>query len=77
MSYLSKEELEALQSSGLNKEVPFLISGVSHTPFSISRYSGGCKFNGFKFTYNPKADELVRDDVLKWVRRYRSKLKKD
>jgi hypothetical protein len=33
---------------------------------AIERYSGGCKYQGYSYTYIPHTDELIRDDVLKW-----------
>lgn len=72
-SYLTEAEVEALQGSGLKRETPYIIRGVTYTQFSISRYYGGAKYNGESFTYMPYTDELIRDDVLKWIDRLRSK----
>lgn len=66
-SYLTEEEVDALQLSGLNRETPYLIRGVCSTQFSVARYYGGCVYNGANYTYLSETDELIREDVLKWV----------
>lgn len=71
MSHLTEEELAALQSSMLGRGAPYIIQGVSFTQFSVARYSGGCKYNGRKYIYIPATDEFIRDDVIKWVTKYR------
>jgi|WetSurMetagenome_2_1015567.scaffolds.fasta_scaffold562694_1 hypothetical protein len=76
-SYLTPEEVALLQSSGLKREAPFLITNVSNTQFSVARHYGGCMAYGQKYTYNPLTDELIRDDVLKWIGRERKKIKKE
>lgn len=58
MSYLTDAEIEALQSSDLDRGTPFLIQGVRQSQFSIARYYGGVKFNGEQYTYFPDTDEL-------------------
>ena len=70
-SYLTQEEIEALKASSLRRDAPFLIRGVSHSQFSIARHYGGATFVGWHYTYMPAYDELVRDDVVKWVKRRR------
>jgi hypothetical protein len=45
---------------------------VSATQLSIARYYGAAKVNGHSYTYDPKADMLIRDDVL----RHEAKLRK-
>lgn len=71
MSYVTNAEVDALQSSGLSRETPYLIRGVTQTQFSIARYYGGAKYNGEPYTYMPDSDELIRDDVLKWITKQR------
>ena len=71
MSYLTEEEIDALQNTDLHRETPFLIRGVSQTQFSIARYYGGVKYNGHAYTYLADTDELIRDDVEKWVTKRR------
>ena len=67
MSYLSKSEIDKLQSSDLCRKTPFAIRGVSMSQFSIARYSGGITFNGKYYAYLPASDELIREDVLKFL----------
>ena len=43
---------------------------VSHTQLSIARHSGGTTINGKRFTYIPETDELIRDDVLKAIKKH-------
>lgn len=66
-SHLTQSEIDALQESTLSRETPFLIRGVSQSQFSIARYYGAAKFNGATYTYVEPTDELIRDDVLKWL----------
>ena len=52
----------------LDRSTPFGIDGVTHSMFSVARFYGGANFNGQRYTYNPDTDELIRDDVLKWMK---------
>lgn len=70
-SYLSQEEIDGLQASNLSRATPFVIRGVIQTQFSIARYYGAAKFNGDSYTYLGDSDELIRDDVLKWLMKRR------
>ena len=44
-----------------------MIRGVSQTQFSIARYYGVVRFKDQHYTYLPATDELIRDDVAKWL----------
>lgn len=70
---LTDAELEAIQS--LPRETPYQIHGVSQTQLSIARHSGGCRFNGAKYTYDYSDDSLTRNDVVRKVRSMRRKVK--
>lgn len=70
-SFLTEQEIDALQKSKLHRETPFLIRSVSTGFFSVSRHYGGAKLNGNQYTYMQETDELVRDDVLRWVSKAR------
>lgn len=72
-TWLTEAETEAIQHLPLG--TPYLIRGVSHGQFSIARHYGGATWNGNSYTYNPVTDELIRDDVLKFVMRMRRKAK--
>jgi hypothetical protein len=74
-SHLSDAELDALQSSTLHRTTPFLVQGVSHGQLSVARYYGGCAYQGQSYLYIPLTDELVRADVVKWLRQYRTQQK--
>ena len=54
---------------GLHRRTPYGMTNVSMTQLSIARHYGGIKYNGESYTYLPKTDELIRDDVLKWQRK--------
>lgn len=58
--------LFGLDQCPLHKRTPFGIRNVSMTQLSIARHYGGIEYNGDKYTYLPKTDELIRNDVLKW-----------
>lgn len=66
-SFVADEELAGLAKSGLHVNAPYIIRGVSTSQFSVSRHFGGCQHKGSLYTYVPDTDELVRDDVLKWI----------
>ncbi len=70
-SYVTQAEIDAMNASSLTRETPFLICGVRQTQFSIARFYGGAKFNGADYTYFEGSDELIRDDVLKWLTKLR------
>lgn len=73
---ISKAEIDALQLSKLDRDTPFLIAGVSRSQFSIARHYGGCRVQGRNYSYLPLTDELIRDDVVKWLAKYRKSQKK-
>lgn len=60
----------------LPADTPYIITGVTHSQFSVARHYGACKFQGHGYTYNPVTDELVRNDVLKLVEKIRKEAKK-
>lgn len=66
----------ALEDCPLHRKTPFAILNVSATQFSVARHFGGCNYNGEHYIYNPKTDELIRADVLKWLNK-RKKAKAD
>lgn len=76
MSYLTPDELTALQSTDMSKITPYVIAGVSHTQFSIARHYGSITYNRKTYFYMPTHDELIRDDVLKWVTKRRKEANK-
>jgi hypothetical protein len=70
---ITEDQITLLDLSGLHRRAPFLIDGVLNSQFSITRFYGGIRFNGEHYTYLPGADQLVRDDVLAWLKKNRSK----
>lgn len=73
MSHLSEIELLLLDLSDLPRDTPFIIGNVMQTQFSISRYYGGCTFMGKHYSYVPTTDELIREDVVRWLTRERKR----
>lgn len=71
MSHLTPDELAALQETILPRDTPFIIQGVSSTQLSVARHYGGCRVQGREYKYVPLTDELIRDDVVKWLLKYR------
>ena len=68
-SYLSLDELLLIQ--GLPQDAPYAIDNVSSTIFSLARHYGGIKFQGRRYEYMPATDELVREDVVRYVTKLR------
>ena len=64
---LKKHQTAIEQKFGKDSRVA--IAGVSHTIFSVSRHYGGATIDGKSFTYFADEDLLVRDDVIKFVRK--------
>ena len=63
MSYLTDEEFDAVQSSGLDPWTPFVIQCISDLTLPV----GHQWHNGRYYYYLPSTDELVREDVVRWV----------
>lgn len=76
MSCLKEGEYEALLKSELPNDPPYIMQAVSYGQLSIARYYGGCTYNKVHYVYIPATDELLRDDVVKWLKTYRKKAKK-
>lgn len=67
MSYLTEEEMAALQESSLDPWTPFVIANASHARGLVP--AGFCRFrcHGAIYCYHFGTDELIREDVVKWV----------
>lgn len=76
MGYMTEAEIDALQATKLDRATPFAISGVSHSQLSVARHYGGCKFQGRHYVYIPDTDELLRDDVVRWLAKHRKAQRK-
>lgn len=76
MRHMTEAEIDALQSTKLDRATPFAISGVSLSQLSIARHYGGCTFQGRSYIYLPETDELLRDDVVKWLAKHRKAQRK-
>lgn len=77
MSHLTELELQMLDLSDLPRDTPFIIQHVCQTQFSIARHYGGCKYQGKSYSYIQATDELIREDVAKWLSKMRKKAKAD
>jgi hypothetical protein len=66
---ITNDQITLLDLSGLHRRAPFLIDGVLNSQFSIARFYGEIRYNGEHYTYLPDADQLVRDDVLAWLKK--------
>ena len=53
----------------LHRKTVYGMTNVSQPQFSIARHDGGMTMNGESYTYLPATDELIRDDVRKWLRK--------
>jgi len=76
MGHMTEQEIEALQATKLDRATPFVICGVSRSQLSIARFYGGCKFQGRNYIYIQTTDELLRDDVVKWLAKHRKAQRK-
>jgi hypothetical protein len=61
--------LQGIEHCPLHRRTPFGMTNVSMTQLSIARHSGGIRYNGEYYVYNPITDELIRADVKKWKRK--------
>ena len=76
MGHMTAEEMDALQETKLDRTTPFVICGVSQSQLSIARFYGGIKYNGRMYSYIPPTDELIRDDVVRWLTKHRKAQRK-
>ena len=80
--FLTPDELQQLEAAQQAGEIahtpgqPAIIRGVSHTQLSIARHYGVIRLNSHDYTYFPAGDELIRDDVLQLVTRWRKEAAK-
>ena len=51
----------------LPKDTPYGVQNVSYSQMSIARHYGGLTVNGRSYLYLPLTDELIREDVAKWL----------
>ena len=72
MSYLTDSERLLLRFHPFPPgDAPIGYAGVSRTPLSLARHSGGATVQGRRYTYFAESDELWRDDVLALVHGWR------
>lgn len=60
----------------LHRRSVFVIRNVSTSQFSVARYYGGIVYNNEAYVYVQPTDELVRADVLRWMKRGAKPFKK-
>jgi hypothetical protein len=68
--HMTDDECRAAWADGLPEKPPILYRNISQTQLSIARYSDRADINGQRYIYT-EADELIRADVLKWLRKRR------
>jgi hypothetical protein len=68
-SYLSPDELLLIQR--LPQDAPYAINNVRCSIFSLALHYGGITFRGRGYEYMPATDELVREDVVRYVTKLR------
>lgn len=69
MNIISEQQALDMQLAGLHQRTPYAIGEVSHGQLSVARHYGGCVFKSEKYSYFAESDELVRDDVLAYIRK--------
>jgi hypothetical protein len=67
ITLLEKHQTAIEQKFGKASRVA--IAGVSYTIFSVARHYGGATIDGKSFVYFPNDDLLVRDDVIRFVKK--------
>jgi hypothetical protein len=68
---LNAEELKAVNESNMHRRTPFAHGGVSHSQLSIARHRGGAIVNGERYLYDGATDMLIREDVARWLNKWR------
>lgn len=61
----------AVRAGEIKCDTTLVIRDVCNTQLSVARHYGAIKINGRHYTYFPPGDELIRDDVLKWLTKLR------
>lgn len=67
---MTNDECRLAWADGMAEQPPILYRNVSQTQLSIARHSGAAIVNGKRYVYT-EADELIREDVLKWLKKHR------
>ena len=73
--FLTEAEVIAANLT-LPADAPYGITGCANGHFSIARHYGAITFQGYRYTYIPEHDELIRDDVLKMAQGMRKAAKR-
>jgi hypothetical protein len=78
--FMSDDEVQAMGLEAacgtFGDDLTLIIRNVQNTQLSIARMFGAATYNGHHFTYFPAGDELIRDDVLKWLTKRREAARK-
>ena len=70
-TYFTADEAAAIEAGFPDDGVPIMYCDVSYSQLSLARHAGGAMVHGRRFTYVTATDELIRDDLLKWIERRR------
>lgn len=65
---MTDADIDALQTSGLHRATPYMIVGVAQSQFSIARHYGGIRYQGIYYRYDHAANQLIREDVARWIK---------
>lgn len=65
---------DAIESK-FGKDAPIAYANVSMTQLSVARYYGAAKVNGQRYIYSESDDSLIREDVVKFVRKLKREAK--
>ncbi len=74
---LREDEAEALRESDLKRDAPFFLYQVQNNQLAVALYYGGCQAYGYEYKVIDRTTNLIRRDVLKFIKKYRVKKKKE
>jgi hypothetical protein len=64
---ISSKELELLKASSMDHTTPYSYQDASKTHLSTARLAGGVTINGEAYIYIEYTDEIIREDVYRWL----------
>ena len=78
MTYLTTTDLAALAAAGFDfKDAPATIPDATRRFLGWQQFSGACRMYGHEYRYLPATDEMVREDVLRFIEAQRRPTVKD
>lgn len=68
MTNLTTTDLAALSAAGFEfKDAPATIPDATRRFLGWQLFSGACRMHGHEYKYLPTTDEMVREDVLRFI----------